>query len=498
MSPLQRLYLHAVFQPIIARMDRDQLMTQHTQPATGRISRLRAGGVLLLALVAFPGATPQSARDPFPDPIPLSAGAIIVNVKEFVAIPAFAGRAARMMLLISEPGTRQLFLSDMNGVLHRIGLAGDAVTSYLDLTAPSWQIRVQADGLERGFQSFAFHPEFAQRGARGFGHFYTYVDVSDVTPTADFLPSRDTVTHDTVLLEWIAQDPFASAYDGGPPRELLRLRQPFVNHNGGMIAFNPLTTADAPDYGQLYVGVGDGGGSGDPVGHAQNLKSAFGKILRIDPLGSNSRNRQYGVSPVSPLLSARDSAALPEIYAYGLRNPQRFAWDIKTGSFFVADIGQNAIEEISLVTQGANLGWNEWEGSFRFLGGQVALNNPREDRTATYPVVEYAHRDQLLLGQSAITGVIPYRGTEIPQLTDRLIFGDNPSGELFYVNADALPAGGQGAIRRIVFTGNKTLLDLIKARTPSAARADLRFGFGPDNRIFLLNKADGLVRELAR
>ncbi len=479
-------------------MNRDQNVAQHTLPATRKVSRLRVPGVLLLAIVAFPARMPQSGRDPFPDPIPLSAGAVVVNVTEFAAIPAFAGQPARMMLLIHEAGTRQLFLNDMSGWLHRISPTGDTVTLYLDLTAPSWQIRVQSAGLERGFQSFAFHPEFAQRGARGFGHFYTYVDVSDVTPPADFLPSRESVTHDTVLLEWVAQDPFASTYDGDQPRELMRLRQPFANHNGGMIGFNPLATPDAPDYGQLYVGVADGGGSGDPVGHAQSLKTAFGKILRIDPLGRNSRNGKYGISSGNPFSSPQDSAALPEVYAYGLRNPQRFAWDVKNGNLFVADIGQNAIEEISLVTAGANLGWNEWEGSFRFLGDQVALDDPRADPKVTYPVVEYAHRDQLLLGQSAITGVIPYRATHIPQLTDQLIFGDNPSGELFYINADALPAGGQSAIRRIIFGGNKSLLDLIKARSPNALRADLRFGLGPDGRIFLLNKADGIIRELAR
>lgn len=385
----------------------------------------------------------------------------------------------------------------MNGLLYRISLTGDTVTGYLDLTATSWRVSVQASGLERGFQSFAFHPEFAQRGAPGFGHFYTYLDVSDVTAKADFLPSRDTVTHDTVLLEWIARDPFAVAYDGDQPRELLRLRQPFANHNGGMIAFNPLATPDANDYGQLYIGVADGGGSGDPVGHAQNLRSAFGKILRIDPLGRSSRNRQYGVSTGNPFLSTPDSLALPEIYAYGLRNPQRFAWDAKNGNLFVADIGQNTIEEVSLVTAGANLGWNVWEGSFRFLGGEVALDAPRADATVTYPVVEYAHRDQLLLGQSAVTGMIPYRGTHIPQLVDLLVFGDNPSGELFYIDADTVPMGGQDAIRRIIFRGNKTLLDLIKDHNPNATRADLRFGVGPDHRIFLLNKADGLVRELA-
>jgi glucose/arabinose dehydrogenase len=199
------------------------------------------------------------------------------------------------------------------------------------------------------------------------------------------------------------------------------------------------------------------------------------------------------------------AGALSEIYAYGVRNPQRFAWDAKTGRLLLADIGQNIVEEVSVVTAGANLGWNEWEGSFRYLSREgVALTGMRGDPAVTYPVVEYGQPDPLFQPTSAVTGVVVYRGTQIAPLANLLIFGDLPSGEILYVQADALPNGGQDAIRRILLTQNgtaKTLLELIREKNAAqgrkpASRADLRFAVGPDSQIFLLNKADGTIRVL--
>ena len=157
-------------------------------------------------------------------------------------------------------------------------------------------------GRERGFQSFAFHPQFSQQGSRGFGKFYTYTDTTNMTPPADFQPAPGGMdTHHAVLLEWTAKTPGAAIYDGGAPRELMRWRDPFQNHNGGMLAFNPLAAPNSPDFGLLYMGVADGGSGGDPLNMAQNLGIAFGKIFRIDPLGNNSANKKYGIPADNPL-----------------------------------------------------------------------------------------------------------------------------------------------------------------------------------------------------
>jgi glucose/arabinose dehydrogenase len=284
---------------------------------------------------------------------------------------------------------------------------------------------------------------------------------------------------------------------------LFRLEQPFANHNAGHITFNPTATPGSPDYGLLYIGVADGGSGGDPLDLAQNKSSAFGKIFRIDPLGKSSANGKYGIPDSNPFVN--EKGTLGEIYAVGVRNPQRFAWDSANGRLFVADIGQNTVEEISQVTAGADLGWNTWEASFKFVSREgVDTTNPRADPKVTYPVVEWDQVDPILLQNNssmATIGVV-YRSDAIPALRGRLLFGDGPSGEIFHVSADGLPQGGQDAIRRILFKHNgqnRTLLQLIQEKASAQGRepvlrADLRFGPANDGRIFVLNKADSTVR----
>jgi hypothetical protein len=455
---------------------------------------------VLAATLLMASSAVAQAIDPFPQPINTTDGVIRVNIAEFASIPDMEGEPARMMLLVNEPGTRRLFVNDMRGPLYNVSYDGKAVTRYLDINASNWGVSVQSQGRERGFQSFAFHPQFNQAGTRGYGKFYTYTDSTNMQPTPDFIPAGGMNTHDTVLFEWTAKNPAAATYDGGPPRELVRFRQPFANHNAGLAAFNPLAMPGSADYGLLYIALADGGSGGDPFNAAQNLGTPFGKILRIDPLGTNSANGKYGIPASNPFVRGSDPKALGEIYAYGVRNPQRFGWDPKNGNLFLAEIGQNIVEEISLITPGANLGWNTWEASFRFISRtEIKLIEQRGDSKVTYPIVEYDHRDPLFGPQVATTGVVVYRGTAIPALANLVLFGDNPSGEVFYFNADRLPTGGQDPIRRVLFNScgsAKTRKQLIKEKKPSAARADLRFGLGPDNQVFLLNKQDGTIRRI--
>ena len=171
-----------------------------------------------------------------------------------------------------------------------------------------WGVSVQFAGRERGFQSFTFHPQFAQAGTPGFGKFYTYTDTTNQTPAADFTTTHTATTHDTVLLEWTAKTPGAAAYDGAAPRELMRFRQPFANHNAGHLAFNPLAKPGTPEFGLLYIGVADGGSGGDPLRMAQSLGSAFGKIFRIDPSGTTSANKKYGIPAGNPFVAKAERA----------------------------------------------------------------------------------------------------------------------------------------------------------------------------------------------
>lgn len=457
------------------------------------------GGTALSGFAAFQGLT----LDPFPTPIETKQDVIAVSYVEHATIPDVGGQAPRMMHFVGEPGTKRNFVSVMTGQLYSLSYDGKVLTPYLDVNAESWGVKVESNGFERGVQSFAFHPQFSQRGTPGYGKLYTYTDTANITPKPDFPSPGPNRTQDTVLLEWTAKDAAAATYDGERPREIFRAAQPFNNHNGGQIGFNPLAKPGSADFGLLYIGLADGGSGGDPFNVAQDLTSAFGKILRIDPLGKTSANGQYGIPPSNPFVANAKPGARPEIYAYGVRNPQRFAWDSKTGRLFLADIGQNAVEEISEITAGANLGWNKWEASFPYVKGQVDPTRQRDEPGLTWPIVEFDHRDTLFQ-RAAITGVIIYRQSAIRELQNLLIFGDNPSGQIFYVNADKLPNGGQDAIRQILFNDKgtrKTLLQLIgeanaRQGKEQALRADLRFGEGLQGEIFILNKHDGIIRKI--
>ncbi len=466
--------------------------------------RIFVASILLGSAAAVPA---QPTARPLPQ-IDSVTGMVVVNVTDFASVPDINGIAARMMMMIDEPGTKRLFVNDMRGPIYGVSYDGKVVTPYVDTNDSTFGALVQSQGRERGVQSFAFHPQFAQAGTPGYGKFYTWADVRDNQTAADFRPAAGSNTHHTVLLEWAAKSAAAATYDGGAPRELFRLEQPFSNHNGGMIAFNPLARPGGADYGLLYVGIGDGGSGGDPQNLSQNLGSAFGKVFRIDPTGRNSANGKYGVPATNPFAGGQRAGALPEVYAYGVRNPQRFAWDPANGAMILADIGQNIVEEISPVTAGGNLGWNVWEGSYRYAGrGGVEPANPRADATMIFPIVEYQHDDPLFQRQVAVTGVHIVRGDAIPPLRNTVVFGDNPSGELFYYNADAPPAGGSAGMHRVLLRAPggepKNLLTLIREKNASqgknpATRADLRFGSGADGRLFLLNKADGTIRVVIR
>jgi len=201
-----------------------------------------------------------------------------------------------------------------------------------------------------------------------------------------------------------------SRADAGSRRDVLVVEQPFANHNGGNLAFGP--------DGYLYVGLGDGGGAGDPAGNGQSLETLLGKMLRISP--RPERGDPYGIPPDNPFVG-RDGAR-PEIWAFGLRNPWRWSFDRETGDLWIGDVGQGAWEEIDVERAGSgggtNFGWNVMEGSHPFAG------EPRDDLVP--PVHEYP-----LDGPAcAVTGGYVYRGSEIPDLVGAYVFGDVCLGRL--------------------------------------------------------------------
>ncbi len=198
-------------------------------------------------------------------------------------------------------------------------------------------------------------------------------------------------------------------------RTVFTQEQPFANHNGGDVQIG--------QDGLLYVGLGDGGGAGDPLSTGQDVSTPLGSLLRIDPLAAEP----YGVPADNPFVGDPDAAS--EIWAYGLRNPWRFSFDRVTGDLWIADVGQNSREEINWMQAGsgagANYGWNHMEGSLEFAGSEPADHVP--------PVYEYESTEQ----RCSITGGFVYRGQAIPQLIGSYLYSDYCDGTLRAIVVDA-------------------------------------------------------------
>ena len=383
---------------------------------------------------------PGQTTDPFPAPIAATEGVIRVNVREFASLPDIDGVAARMMLLVDEPGTRRLFVNDMRGPLYSVSYDGKTVA-----TVP----RHQRSEVGRGRAvdgPGARLPELCVPSAVRPGAARADSASSTPTPTRRTRRRRPTSrrsnptnTHDTVLLEWTAKTPGAAAYDGGPPRELIRLRQPFANHNAGHLAFNPTAAPGSAEFGLLYMGVADGGSGGDPMNLAQNLGSAFGKIFRIDPLGTSSANKKYGIPRGNPFVKHGRRAAGD----LRLRRAQSAA--LRLGSAQRQHVPRRHRPEHR---RGDQPGHGRRQPRLERVGGQLPLHQPSGGQPG-----EAARRSEGDVSRSpnGARSIRCCRATpprpawsstaarQIPQLANLLIFADMPSGEIFYVSADGCP-----------------------------------------------------------
>ncbi|MEX0331199.1 MAG: sorbosone dehydrogenase family protein [Puniceicoccaceae bacterium] len=445
-----------------------------------------------------------ASTDVYPLPVPLSS--LVMEVSEIAVVPdSTPGVVPRCTVMTEDPMGR-LFVNDLRGPLFHVDEDSGSVTEYLDLRDyPELDLNAGFHGL----QSFAFHPDFHKSGKPGFGRFYTLFSSNATEPDPDFTSGEGTSFH-TLLLEWRTDSPadltFVAANLANPYREVLRINQPLGGHVGGLIAFNCSVSSGHPDRGNLYIALGDGaqgGGEADPLENAENPANPYGAILRINPLGSNSANGEYGIVPENLFASDGDSGTLAEIFCYGLRNPQRFGWDVATGYLFIADIGHDALEEINLASNGANYGWDVREGSQELEGGTTT--------GLTDPVAEYGHVDfvtdpQPSISNRAITIGEVARGTCIDGLDGNLLTADFPTGIIFLLDLDSDPlVGGQdGFVEVLVREGGGSamrMLDVINsARTArslsTTSRADLRFSVNTPGRIYLINKQDGIIRRM--
>ena len=300
-------------------------------------------------------------------------------------------------------GSGRLFIASQFGKIYSIDQSNTQVeepTLFMDIED---SVAFKDRENEEGFLGLAFHPEFSQNG-----HFYVYY-----TTTAR--------PHVSVISRFTVSKSDPSKGDSSSEVELMRIQQPFWNHNGGTLAFGP--------DGYLYIGLGDGGKANDPLRSAQDHSKLLGSILRID-VDQPSGQRPYSIPEDNPLVG--QSGVWPEIYAWGVRNIWRLSFDPKTGHLWAADVGQNDWEEVNLIRLGGNYGWSLREGAHRFTLGGGDGSGPRPDLID--PLVEYPHTDDW--GKS-VTGGAVYRGERTPILEGYYLYGDYVSGRLWALKYDA-------------------------------------------------------------
>jgi glucose/arabinose dehydrogenase len=399
---------------------------------------------LLLAIAV------QATRDAAADHIlpEITKGSIAVRLQ------AVATGMAAPDYGISPPGdTSRLFVVEQNGLLRIIQngalLAGSALNMQSRVSPPFNSANAND---ERGFLGLAFHPGFNTAASPGFRTLYTYASEAIPVGSSSTYPAPGpTQNYKLVINEWKMSVGDPNVVDPLSRREIVSFGKNAGNHNGGTIAFGP--------DGYLYLGLGDGGNANDvgashiePGGNAQNLTTPLGKMLRIDPLSPAlnpasadpvSPNGQYRLPMSNPFQAA---GQVPEIYAYGLRNPYRFAFDTANGELILADVGQNNIEEVNRITLGGNYGWAVKEGTFLFdrSNGTIGANSPGlpagliDPITGTQGTLQYDHGDGI-----SITGGFVYRGSGIPELFGKYVFGDlairgtpapRVDGRLFYAD----------------------------------------------------------------
>ena len=289
-------------------------------------------------------------------------------------------------------GTGRIFIVEKTGkikILQKNGVVRS--TPFLNISSEV------SKGSEQGLLSLAFHPGFRTNHK-------LYVNFTNTVGK-------------TVIREYRVSSSNPNVVSTSTKRDILRLTQPYANHNGGMLAFGP--------DGYLYIGMGDGGGAGDPDNRAQNTNELLGKMLRID-INHTQPTAAYRNPSTNPYVGV---AGRDEIWQIGLRNPWRFSFDRATGELWAGDVGQGAREEIDRITRGGNYGWRVLEGTSCTNLGPASCTAPG----FTAPVAEYGHS----AGRCSVTGGYVYRGSAIPLLRGGYVFGDYCSGEIWVVSAYA-------------------------------------------------------------
>ena len=332
-------------------------------------------------------AAASQAADP-PQPMPDTP----LAVKAVRAFPELKFRRP-VLLTNAGDGSNRIFVCSQPGKIFVFPNKPDVEEADLFLDLEKKTI-YKDEEFEEGILGLAFHPKFKTNGE----FFMYYTEVPHISVISRFKVSKS--------------DP--NKADPASEEQILRIPQPYWNHNGGTICFGP--------DGYLYIGLGDGGNANDPHKNGQNPKTVLGKILRID-VDHKDEGKKYAIPKDNPWVGQADAA--PEAFAMGIRNTWRMSFDRKTGTLWQADVGQDLWEEINIITKGGNYGWNLREGLHKFKDGSDAKPELIE------PVWEYHHT----IGK-AITGGVVYRGKKVPELDGCYLYGDFVSGKLWGLKYD--------------------------------------------------------------
>lgn len=470
--------------------------------ARGKVQRrkVRSGCLLLAGVAVLASAAFGQYPLQYPAQSQVAKDGTAVVLEDYASLPMsspthggvsnkpvdFKGQLGRVTSMRSEPlnaplASSRFFVNDQSGTIYILDKNTKQFTAYLNFPQifPKF---VSDTGNTAGIVSIAFDPDYAKNGKFYTVHVEKPTMPGSATPTSAGMPSLNLtgyattaavnppagpVNLESVLIEWTDTNVRNATFEGAA-RELLRVGYD-RNHPMADLIFDPLAKPGQPDYGNLYVSVGDGAQGETPgPGHTlpQQLNTLVGKILRITPdinlrtkdmLSENGRYRipSTGTDP-NPFVSV--SGARPEVYAYGLRNPHRMNWDVPSKTLLVNDIGLHLWEEVDIVVKGGNYGYSEREGDEQVFidsaGKTGSLMDPpvpfpEKDRltveglpepvTPLYPAAVYSHRE----GDSIGSGFV-YRGKLMPQLRGKYIFNDMTTGRIFYADlAEMLATHGE-------------------------------------------------------
>ena len=346
--------------------------------------------------------------------------------------------AKPLFLTHANDGTNRIAVVQQNGIirLFRNDSTVTSATAFLNITN-----KLSSSDGEQGLLGLAFHPNY---GANG----YFYVNYTAPNPLR------------TVVARYSVSQNNPNRADSLSEFKILEINQPFTNHNGGMILFGT--------DGYLYVGMGDGGSGGDPQNNGQNLSVLLGKILRIN-VDAVTATTNYDIAPDNPFKGNTQGIG-EEIWAWGFRNPWRFSQDPVTGQIWVGDVGQNAWEEIDLLTKGGNFGW-------RIMEGVHCYNPPSGCNTAglIQPVKEYPNAGP----DCSVTGGYVYRGSRRPELVGAYIYADYCSGKVW----------------KFRYQNGQVSSDSLLIDAPFSISS---FGVDQNNELYICNYSGGTIHRFSR